>query len=401
MEYNKEKYQQATSMLLNLTDDCNCACTYCFVEQHPHYMTYEIAIDAVEYFVKHLKKIGKKGSITYFGGEPTLMWDKIIVPLTIYIKDNYSDLISLTMTTNGTLLNEERIKFMKDYNIYPHLSIDGIKEVQDINRPLRNGKSNFDTLYPNIKILLDAFPYTTFRATVSQYTCDKLFESYLFAIENGFSNAFFGINERESWSKENIEKLKKEIFKITAHRLFYFSNNMIPPINLSQWDDGFKMLKSYNIQAILKSTNRIIGKKGVFRCGLGTTSFSVGYDGSIYGCQEQPSKDEKNIFRIGNIYDGIDEEKHKNLLELYNKEEMHICENPSRCDNCSLRNTCFENSCPSTSFDMYNKFGVSNEINCNFREWIFLGTVGTVKTLSEENKEFLKEYIKNVVYGGE
>ena len=38
----KEKYKYPTKICLNLTDNCNLACRYCFVEQHPHYMTYDI-----------------------------------------------------------------------------------------------------------------------------------------------------------------------------------------------------------------------------------------------------------------------------------------------------------------------------------------------------------------------
>jgi len=78
-------------------------------------------------------------------------------------------------------------------------------------------------------------------------------------------------------------------------------------------------------------SNQIIDReicRSVNRCGLGTSLGSIGYDGSIFGCQEQTSKKENNIFYIGNIYEnGIDQEKHKKLLTLYNKKATVVCEN--------------------------------------------------------------------------
>lgn len=46
----------------------------------------------------------------------------------------------LTLTTNGVLLNDERIKYFNDNNISLVLSLDGRKEVHDNMRPNVGGK---------------------------------------------------------------------------------------------------------------------------------------------------------------------------------------------------------------------------------------------------------------------
>ena len=46
------------------------------------------------------------------------------------------------MTTNGTLLNQDRINFLKENEIYLLLSCDGPPEVQDYNRPCRDGSNS-------------------------------------------------------------------------------------------------------------------------------------------------------------------------------------------------------------------------------------------------------------------
>ena len=42
IEY-KDWYPKVTSACFNLTDACNLQCRYCFVEQHPHFMTLDVA----------------------------------------------------------------------------------------------------------------------------------------------------------------------------------------------------------------------------------------------------------------------------------------------------------------------------------------------------------------------
>ena len=63
-------------------------------------------------------------------------------------------------------------------------------------------------------------------------------------------------------------------------------------------------------------------QRDVKRCGLGANGYgSIGFDGSILGCQEQTSKfDDNNIFYLGNIYNqGIEKIRHEKLLKLYSK----------------------------------------------------------------------------------
>ena len=59
----KEEYGWLTNICLNVTDACNLACRYCFVEQHPHYMTLDVAKQAVHFILDNLEKKNKKLSI--------------------------------------------------------------------------------------------------------------------------------------------------------------------------------------------------------------------------------------------------------------------------------------------------------------------------------------------------
>jgi len=47
-------------IFLNLTDECNLRCRYCFVAKHPHYMTLQTAKDAINMLVEIYDRDPKK-----------------------------------------------------------------------------------------------------------------------------------------------------------------------------------------------------------------------------------------------------------------------------------------------------------------------------------------------------
>ena len=57
-----------TSVFLTLTEKCNLACEYCFVNHSARDITYEIAKDSVDYLVANSKLAKEVPSINFFGG---------------------------------------------------------------------------------------------------------------------------------------------------------------------------------------------------------------------------------------------------------------------------------------------------------------------------------------------
>ena len=83
-------YPLITSAFLNVTDECNCRCVYCFENKHPHHMSLQTAKDTIDFLAKNAEKENCIPSINFFGGEPTLMWDSVIIPSVLYAKEKYS-----------------------------------------------------------------------------------------------------------------------------------------------------------------------------------------------------------------------------------------------------------------------------------------------------------------------
>lgn len=397
----KEHFSYLTNICLNLTDACNFACRYCFVEQNPHYMTYEVALKAVDFILDNLEKKRKylndpkiKGSITYFGGEPTLMWDSIIVPLTKHIKENKLP-IHLNMTTNASLLNEERIQFLKDNNIAILLSMDGDKATQCFNRPARDPNINsFDVVEKNIPAILKAFPQTTYRATIYAPTVHHTFDNYLYAIQQGFKNIYFLPDSRHAWTEDEKKTLKLELDKIFSFYSYCFSKNILPPINFRLINRGYENIIKHDLKIKMNTLGDLEKPHPIMRCGLGTTLGSIGYDGNIYGCQEQTSKNIESHFYIGNIFNGgINKDLHEKLLKSFYQPTIQTCENKKLCEACPLRQICHDFCCPSTSWDMFNNYFIDSEIHCLWTRWIFDNARYMMKKMVEAGNEAFRFYL--------
>jgi DNA-binding LacI/PurR family transcriptional regulator len=139
-----------TTAMLVVTHDCNLRCRYCFVDKNPCKMTYETAKAAAEFVIKNAEEDKVTPGINFFGGEPMLMWDSIIVPLVNWVRHEYKKPFHFGITTNGTLLNEERIQFMKDNN-FDGAFIAGLNETSPLLDELKN--TDIPTvLYDNVLI---------------------------------------------------------------------------------------------------------------------------------------------------------------------------------------------------------------------------------------------------------
>lgn len=137
------------AMCLNIAHDCNLACKYCFASQGDYggvkreLMPFDVAKRAVDFLIansgsrQHLE-------IDFFGGEPLLNWD--VVKQTVEYAEaeakKNNKIMKLTMTTNGVLLNQEKIDYLNDHNMSMVLSLDGRESVHNAMRPVANSGAN-------------------------------------------------------------------------------------------------------------------------------------------------------------------------------------------------------------------------------------------------------------------
>lgn len=153
---NDNTQEQYLGLCLVMTDQCNFRCSYCINSSEYNfskgYSNCNISIDtidkALELYVTNYKKSlewnpKNRFSITFYGGEPLLQYDKICYTIE-KVKKYYKILdAQYTITTNGYLLTEDKVKYLIDNNVYINVSIDGYEEIHDLNRKTIDNKPTF------------------------------------------------------------------------------------------------------------------------------------------------------------------------------------------------------------------------------------------------------------------
>jgi len=130
-------------------------------------------------------------AISFFGGEPLLNFSLIkkVVPYARENANKANKKVSFNIVTNGTLLDDKNIHYFKENGVVVHVSFDGPKEIQDLQRPFKNGKGSYDATLPRLKKLLSALPESRCHAVVYDSSDIEQLRESLTAI--GFSELHF------------------------------------------------------------------------------------------------------------------------------------------------------------------------------------------------------------------
>ena len=130
-----------------VTKTCNMACSYCYEEGLIREDTGVCEIDYIEKTIEFIntmcyKTASKKIFIKFFGGEPLIKFPfikKFVEIANEKIDDKITPFYSIT--TNGTLMTDDMLIWLKKNNVECALSIDGDEEIYSINRRYKNRSS--------------------------------------------------------------------------------------------------------------------------------------------------------------------------------------------------------------------------------------------------------------------
>lgn len=151
-------------LVIDLTNQCNMRCKYCTFSGNYKYqrshsdrkMSREIAMKAVDYFIKNSDK-KEKPSVTFYGGEPFLRFE-LFKEVVDYVK-SHDKSFDFSLTTNGTLLNNDKIySYLIENDISINISLDGPKNIHDKNRVMTNGEGSYDRIVKNLSRIKDLAP---------------------------------------------------------------------------------------------------------------------------------------------------------------------------------------------------------------------------------------------------
>ena len=136
------------NLILSLTGTCNYVCAYCYAAYHPEErMPVHTALEAVDM----AGKSGQTFILQFTGGEPLLAFSTIRA-VTEHVEANgYSAIIQLQ--TNASLMTEEIAGYVKQHKIAVGISLDGRPQVNDSLRKMKNGNSASEATIRGIRLL--------------------------------------------------------------------------------------------------------------------------------------------------------------------------------------------------------------------------------------------------------
>lgn len=328
--------------IVMLTNQCNCRCVYCFEQRRNERMSLDTAKDTLRFI--HRGAVGHAG-FTFFGGEPMLEFDTVMVPLIEWSK---SLLLStrFAMTTNGTLFSKERLEFLKENNISFMLSMDGASSAQNQNRPLVSGRNSFDTIEPYIPYILKLWPNQSFRETLTEYNVRTLFKDICWFSDIGCKNLMIVPDLFRVWGDADIQTLSEQILLYEDYLLSSFKAG-IEPLVIHEYKIAF-------MQFFILTKNKGLprrtspGIRSSYQCGFGMHgSVSIDPLGDIYGCHHVSPMSRESEYYLGNIYDGVDERRVRRLVDRFDRQLV----GNSMCKDCGLDGIC-DGGCAPNNFQI-------------------------------------------------
>mgnify|MGYP001687613006 FL=1 len=309
----EEFYGNSDSITLNVTNNCNLACSYCFeTDKTRAMMKPEIAVEAIKKAYSPNAPNTMPYTINFFGGEPLLNWPAIKAVIDYCNENNLK--VQYGFTTNLTILTEEMLDYMDDNSIPFLVSIDGIKQVHDKNRC-----NSYDTVMSNLKRIIDRGLgiYIEARMTVLPEDVKYLLQGVKEIYNMGINNICPIPVTDVVWSDEQLKDLEQFYLDITD----FFIEEMSK-------ENNTRSLSIKNVDDIIQVA-ALPNTYDTFMCSIYDKRWcAVDYRGDVYACHQGPTSntDIKEMLYIGNL-DWVDDEKYKNRIihGEYIKEECNGC----------------------------------------------------------------------------
>jgi uncharacterized protein len=347
-----------TTMVLNVTNQCNLSCTYCYEYgedkivdtangRQPKFMSEATARESVDFL---LREAGDVAHITFFGGE-TLLNFPVLVKTIEYARRRAAEegkSVDFSLTTNATLLKPEIIEFIAENRIGVTISIDGPKEVQDKFRVFNNGAGSYDLVAPKIRELLRRHRSRPIgaRVTLTSANLDvkKIFRHLTDDIgfwEVGFAPVTTSATRGHAISDAGYDWMLDQ-FRDLAHEYLEAA--------VANRHHGFS-----NVNETLEELHKGVSK--AYPCGAGLGLLGVATDGDVALCHRFAGSD---THKVGTVATGIDRGAQRAFLEKH-----HIA-NKTDCSICWARPLC-AGGC---YHEAHTRYGDTGRPNLHYCEWI-------------------------------
>jgi uncharacterized protein len=371
------------TLVLNVTNQCNLSCKYCYEfgedrvatpEGKPKFMTEETARAAVDFLMANSS--GRRAvSLTFFGGE-TLMNFKVVKSTVEYARRRAHEegkYIDFSLTTNATLLSEEVIEYLAENHVGVTISIDGPKELNDRLRVFSNGKGSYEMIAPKVRELLARHKSRPIgaRVTLTSQVVDvkgiyRHLKDELGFYEVGFAPVTTSPVRLYAIGNDGLNTVLEQFTELAQEYL---------ECALRGEHHGFS-----NVNDTLQELHAGVSKS--HPCGAGLGLLGVAPSGDISPCHRFVDSD---THKLGSLSSGVDHAAQADFLDrggIHRKAECHTCWARPVCSG-----GCYH--------EAFVRYGDTGHANLHYCDWIRGWTDVCLRIYGEiaaRNPKFLEHF---------
>jgi uncharacterized protein len=378
-----------TNLDFDVTENCNLGCLYCFKgEMYTKNMSLETMKKTLEWL---LEASGTATTVNcnFMGGEPTMRWNQIreFVPWARRRGAARGKLVTFSMTSNLTLFTEEIREFVDRYGFGLLMSIDGCPDVQDAQRPAKNGKPMSAIVEHWAKSMLKTRPQSTARATIHPKFANRVFDSMRYFHAIGFREVAVSLSEYDQWDEASLQALQQEIWRTVE--FCHERHRASDPFEVT--------LFKYTIGKLIHP--RALGRGGEIGiepspCGAGKGYMMVDYTGDIWPCHRFDGADTAaeagGKFRMGNIFSGrFDHTLQKGFID-FDHSKVH----KDSCTRCPVNPIC-GGYCPAANLSDTGSIYTPHDVYCGWSQMMYTAAEELYRRVAADGEESLARLVES------
>lgn len=350
----KNRKPVVKALCLHVSHDCNIRCKYCFASQGDFkgqraLMDIEIGKKSIDFLLNNSGN-RKNLEVDFFGGEP-LMNFEVVKEIVAYGREKeqeYGKNIRFTTTTNGVLLDDEKMEFINKHMHNVVLSLDGRESVNDFMRYTINGKGTYETIIPKLLKMAELRNHENYyvRGTFTGFNLD-FSKDVLHMADLGFKHISV---EPVVAEPHHDYAIKEEDLPTVFNHYESLAEEYLKRRNKGNGFNFFHFMIDLNQgPCVIK---RISG------CGAGSEYIAVTPEGDIYPCHQFVGNTD---FRIGSVFDNTID---KNIYESFS--EAHVY-NKEKCNSCWAKFYC-SGGCHANAYNFNKDIMVPYDIGCEMEK---------------------------------
>lgn len=370
--------------ILVLTARCNHRCLYCqATPENQRSKGYNMTQITAKKALDVLFNTPSQGiGLELQGGEPLLNWPvlKFIVKYAREINKEVRKDLKISLVSNLTLMDEDKMKFLEENKVNISCSFDGPKKIHNKNRVYLDDGNSYDAVVKKIEYIQAVIKLNRQKSkdkqidrlnailTVSRFSLPHAKEIIDEYVKRDFTNIFLRPLSPIGLAKQHIDAIGYRIEDF----INFYKEAMDYILDLNSRGVLFVERMSFlALKKILHSTD-----SGYLEmrspCGAGIGQMAFDYDGKVYTCDEgrMAKRMGYDNFQIGNVGESrynelIDNDVTKTTC-LSSVLDGHVS-----CMNCAYKPYC--GTCPLINFMEYGTLfpQLSNTDRCKMNKAMF------------------------------